>query len=318
MALSSQRPRTRCETPRSEATQCRVLQQLPGLKGLGLNSQHMSVFTRSGARISFAEVLDSATKADVVLIGETHNDPVAHQVELLILASLHKLSPCALSLEMFESDVQGVVDEYMADLIDEDDFLKDARPWVNYVQDYRPLVEFAKEVEIPVIAANMPRRYVRAVGRKGASALKQSSWPSSPLALLGFLMPTPSASYMGHISELVHMPTPATMGQGCPARKRPSEMTAAVVMWDSAMAHSIAKQLSAQPERRVVHVCGSFHVERFLGIYEMLSHYRTSPNAVVVAVYPEEDCHEFDEERHGGTADFVILTDASLPRSYPQ
>jgi uncharacterized iron-regulated protein len=274
----------------------------------------MSVFTRSGKRVSFAEVLNAAKQADVVLIGETHDDPVAHQVELLVLASLHKLCPCALSMEMFESDVQDVVDEYMAGLIEEDDFMKDTRPWVNYVQDYRMLVEFAKDVQIPVIAANIPRRYVRAVGRRGPS-LTQSSWPSSPFDWLPKLsMPSPSASYMKHVLGLVDMQMPTA--HGCPYSKKPNELASAVILWDSAMAHSIAKQLSAHPERSVLHVCGSFHVEHYLGILEMLSHYRESTHAIVIAVYPEDDCHEFDQERHGGAADFVVLTDASLPRTF--
>jgi uncharacterized iron-regulated protein len=274
----------------------------------------MSIFTRSGKRVSCLEVVQAAHDAKLVLIGETHNDPVAHQMELLILASLHKLGPCALSMEMFESDVQGVVDEYLAGMIDEDDFMKDSRPWPNYVQDYRVLVEFAKEVEMPVIAANLPRRYVRAVGRKGARTLT-SSWPSSPFSWLPKLsMPAPSTSYMEHIQDSLGDFTP-NMGNGCPCTKRPNEFTSAVILWDSAMAHAISKQLSAQPDRRVVHVCGSFHCERHLGIYEMLSHYRESTSTCVIAMYPEEDCHEFDKERHGGMADFVILTDAALPRS---
>lgn len=317
--VSSKRRASQCETytpkPRKSVNQ-RLAQELPGLDGLGLNSQHMSIFTRSGQRVSCLEILEAAHDSNLVLIGETHDDPVAHQMELLILASLHKLGPCALSMEMFESDVQGVLDEYLAGMIDEDDFMKDARPWPNYVHDYRLLVEFAKEVSMPVIAANIPRRYVRAVGREGPCTLT-SSWPSSPFSWLPRLsMPAPSISYLEHIQHVIGAVSPlASLGQGCPCTRRPNEFTSAVILWDSAMAHAISKQLSAQPERRVVHVCGSFHCERNLGIYEMLSHYRESTSTLVIAMYPEEDCHEFDEARHGGMADFVILTDAALPRS---
>ena len=45
------------------------------------------------------------------------------------------------------------------------DLMQDARPWANYETDYAPLVHFAKDVGMPVIAANAPRRYVGAVGR---------------------------------------------------------------------------------------------------------------------------------------------------------
>lgn len=66
-----------------------------------------------------------------------------------------------LSLEMFEADVQTVLDEYvLRRAIREQDMLQDARPWRNYAMDYRPLVEYCREQGIRVVAANAPRRYV--------------------------------------------------------------------------------------------------------------------------------------------------------------
>lgn len=270
--------------------------------------------------MSLAEVLDAAEKADVVFLGETHDDPVAHQVELFVLASLQERRPCALSLEMFEADVQGVVDEYLAGLIPEPHFLSDARPWVNYGTDYRLLVEFAKFAGLPVAAANVPRRYVGAVGRDGLAALEQQ-WPSSSNGWVPPRpIPQPSDAYMKHLNDAPAVPVHARelgiVDDKCPFMRRPNELMHAVVLWDVAMAFSVAKQLSSFPHRAIVHVCGVFHVERSLGICEMLPHYRKNCRQLVVAMYPEEDCHTFNVQRHGGTGDFVVLTDASLPRSY--
>ncbi|EOD04503.1 hypothetical protein EMIHUDRAFT_453837 [Emiliania huxleyi CCMP1516] len=66
----------------------------------------------------------------------------------------------------------------------------------------------------------------------------------------------------------------------------------------------------ARPEALVVHVCGYFHCEKHVGIAEMLSAYAPQPPSTLVA-----ECHAF-RPQHKGAADFVILTDASLPRSY--
>ena len=87
-------------------------------------------------------------------------------------------------------------------------------------------------------------------------------------------------------------------------------------LWDSCMASAIVQQLSAHPGRTVVHVCGSFHVEFGFGVGEMLRHYRRGTHTLTVAIYPADDCHTFDAAEHAGAADFVILTDASLPRSH--
>lgn len=292
--------------------------QLPVAESIGVDTPFLSIFTRSGQKVSLAEVIAAAGNADVVFVGETHDDPVAHQLELYMLATLNQSRPCALSMEMFESDVQGVIDEYMAGLIEERDFLNDARPWPNYFSDYRMLVEYAKELQIPVIAANVPRRYVGAVGRRGWESLKKR-WPASSAAWIPSeaLRLIPSTLYMEHIQGFLATRNinVAAGSDHCPCMDRPNELTSALILWDAAMASSIAQQAVAQPDRIVFHVCGSFHVEYHLGICEMMSRYREATSMVVVAIYPEEDCQTFDSKRHADRADFVILTDASLPRS---
>eukprot|EP00966_Prymnesium_polylepis_P309848 7159234-Prymnesium_polylepis.1 len=102
---------------------------------------------------------------------------------------------------MFEADVQPIVDEYVSGFIREEDFLMDARPWANYEQDYRGLVEFAKREALPVVAANAPRRYVGAVGRQ-RSTVDDFDWPPSARRFLPPLpLPRPSASYLRHLLD---------------------------------------------------------------------------------------------------------------------
>lgn len=322
LALSNANRRSQPEIRCQDRTNVQAIRQLPNLDSLGLESQHMSIFTRHGERVSVAAVVNATRHADVVLMGETHDDPVAHQMELLVLAATNELKPCVLSMEMFESDIQGVVDEYMVGMIEEEDFLKDARPWANYSTDYRHMLEFAKRVGIPVIAANVPRRYVKTIGRVGSESFAHACWPSSSYAwipsVLDALYTIPSNRYMEHIRDIaLSAANHARLSQGCPYMKKgqTEELTSAVILWDLAMAHSIANALEAHAERTVLHVCGSFHCERDLGIIEMLSNYREKTKVVVIAIYPEQDCHTFDQSRHRNAADFVILTDAQLPRS---
>ena len=58
-----------------------------------------------------------------------------------------------LSLEQFERDAQPALDDYLAGRIDEAAFLAKARPWGNYREAYRPLIEFCKARGLPVVAA---------------------------------------------------------------------------------------------------------------------------------------------------------------------
>ena len=78
-----------------------------------------------------------------------------------------KVAP-TVSLEMFERDVQGVVDGYLAGSIPESQFLQESRPWPRYATDYRPLVEMAKSEGWTVVAANLPRRVASAVAKSGS------------------------------------------------------------------------------------------------------------------------------------------------------
>ena len=106
----------------------------------------------------------------MTFIGEMHDDAGADYLEAEILRRV--ASPdWALSMEMFERDVQGVVDEYLKGLIEERDLIASGRAWSNCRSDYKFLIEIAKEKHMPVIAANAPERYVDVVSKKGQSGL---------------------------------------------------------------------------------------------------------------------------------------------------
>ena len=133
------------------------------------------VFDGKGNPASLRDVVSAAGKVDVLFFGELHDDAVGHAIQAeafrLIVAEYSAKRPVILSLEMFERDVQAVLDEYLGSLISEQHFLASSRPWPNYKTDYRPLVEFAKEKKLSVIAANAPRRYVNMVSRGGRQTL---------------------------------------------------------------------------------------------------------------------------------------------------
>ncbi len=119
-----------------------------------------------------AEVAAEIVMADVIALGEEHMTPAVHRRHHELLRALHEKRPqMVIAMEMFERDVQGVLDRYLAGEIDEATFLAEARPWPHYARDYRPVIEFAKEKGLPVLAANAPRELARKAGREGAAAV---------------------------------------------------------------------------------------------------------------------------------------------------
>ena len=132
--------------------------------------------SKLGAEVNLSKIAEEMNGYDVLFFGEEHNDSVTHYLEakMLELISQQFVGNLALSLEMFDRDVQTVMNEYLKGGIREKNFLKDARVWSNY-KDYKPMIEFAKAINIDIICANAPSRYTNLAGRKGQQALMELS-----------------------------------------------------------------------------------------------------------------------------------------------
>jgi len=87
-------------------------------------------------------------------------------------------------------------------------------------------------------------------------------------------------------------------------------------LWDATMAWSIADHMTRRPGAKVAHFVGGFHVEAGTGTPEHLSQYRPGTRMLIISVQSVDDPSTFDPDEHTGLGDFVVLGDASLPRTY--
>lgn len=283
-----------------------------------ISEQHYRIYHGDGRPATFDDLLTASSAATVTFLGESHDDAVAHYLEEKILRTAHK-PDLALSLEMFETDVQQVVDEYLAGFITEDHLISSGRAWRNYKSDYRALVEFAKDHKMPVLAANAPRRYVNRVSRLGAATLSDLNSGARR-----FLPPLPYADATPAYAEKFHRVMDEARKQQVtknptaqPARPfDPVKGLQAQSLWDAGMAFSIASFLTSNPGMRVLHCNGSFHTAAKLGIPDHLVRYRPGTSMLVVTMMSEASFPDFDENKMREQGDFVIVTDPKLPRSY--
>ncbi|KXK00877.1 MAG: putative iron-regulated protein [Acidobacteria bacterium OLB17] len=277
---------------------------------VNITDANYRVFDSQGGASSLDKIIEAAGKADVIFLGERHDDAVGHFIESEIFRrafeAYGKERPVALSLEMFERDTQIVVDEYLQGLITEKKFLDDSRPWGNYKTDYRPLIEFAKANKLTVIAANAPRRYINMVSRGGRSSLDKLSKDAKR-----WLAPLPyaeaSESYAKKFTALMSGSGEASMGI--------KNILDSQSLWDATMADSMARYLKKNKKALIVQVNGSFHSESRLGTVEHLLRYRPETKVLVVTMQYEDDFQHFDKAKDTNIGDFVILTDAKVPRS---
>jgi uncharacterized iron-regulated protein len=290
-------------------------------------SEPYRVYTAAGTPATLDDLVGAMREADVVFLGEQHDDSTTHALQLRLLQAADALErPVALSLEMFERDVQPVLDEYLAGLIRERDFLAAARPWGNYLTDYRPLVEYAREQNLPVLAANAPQRYVSRVSRLGPDALADLG-PEAQATLPPDVAPASEAlaaefnalmrGMMGHgagsaSDSATSDSTTSEAGAVHGSAPDLSNLLAAQNLRDAAMGYTLASYLDTHPGHRIVHLNGTFHSEGGLGVPEHLARYRPGTRALVVTARPDDAFPDLDPEAFRGTdGGFFIVVDPS-------
>jgi uncharacterized iron-regulated protein len=268
---------------------------------------HYKIYNTNTKKIATVEdIVNNMTTADVLFFGEEHNDSTGHLLELEIFKQLDQKYPhkTALSMEMFTTDCQLVLNEYLAGLIREKNLVSDARTWPNY-KDYRPLVELAKQNQVPVIAANAPSRYTNMVTRGGLGALQALDAQAK-----SYLAPLPIDTATGaYYDKFVNI-------MGGHAAMAGMQIYQSQNLWDATMGWSIAKFYKSHTDYKIMQLNGGFHSEEKLGAVAQLKKYAPNVKVLTVAAYADDSFDNPNWSKFTQLADYVILTDPKLPRSF--
>jgi len=234
----------------------------------------MPYLMKKGLLYDLNDSFDILMDYKAIFVGEEHESPVSHHAEMTILKGLAERDPSlVLALEMFERDVQEILDAYLKKKISERMFLKQARPWPNYRGDYRPLIQFAKQKRIPVIAANIPRRAAAAVAM--ANQVSSDVMGEDRKYLPKSVHLESKEYYQRFASSMEEMPHSAPM-----KGMNVEGLYKAQVLKDAVMAASIEPFL----DRRILFFCGHFHCDYHLGIPYQLRKNHPKLNIAVIAM----------------------------------
>jgi uncharacterized iron-regulated protein len=259
---------------------------------------------QNGKFTKYSELLKAAIEADVVFVGENHDHTYGHYLEAKLLRDIQaKKANVSLSLEMFERDVQDVLDAYLAGKIPEQDFLAKSRPWPNYPTDYKPMVEYAKAQSLHVIAANIPRRLAGVVGRGGLDSVPvvDRKWVAREHW-------APEGEYKDRFIETMRQM--ASSGKSAmPAMPAMFDaMYAAQCIKDDTMAESIVDH-ATKTGRSVIHYNGCFHSDYTLGTAERVKRLSPGLKVLVVKIFPfEQEIVPPFADAPIDAADFLIAT----------
>ncbi|AMR27076.1 iron-regulated protein [Hymenobacter psoromatis] len=268
------------------------------------------LFTAQGQPADYDQMLSQLAQADVVLFGEQHNDPIAHWLELQVAKDLARLKgpgKLVLGLEMFERDVQPLVAQYAAGTLPDSAFERQSRPWPNYATDYRPLLQWARAAQVPIIGTNVPRRYAQQVARGSLAALDQL--PAEEKAYFAPLPLPVDYELPGYKNMAAMFGGDASAHGGGGARN----IIQAQALKDATMAAYIRRSLG--PGQTLLHLNGSYHSDHHDGIVAYLRAGKPALRIKTISMLTQSQLQQLNKE-NVDLADYILVVPDDMTKTY--
>lgn len=256
------------------------------------------LFNAKGKSKSYKKLLKEVAKADIVLFGEHHNNPICHWLQLELIQDSE---PGAIGLEMFERDQQHMLSQYVASKVDEATFAKSGQFWSNYETDYKPIIENGRAKNIPIIATNIPRKYASMVFRGGFEVLDTLSAQEK-----NWIAPLP-------VTYDKNLPGYQKMLDMMPGGHGGENFPKAQAIKDATMAYSILENF--KDGQLFIHLNGSYHSDNFEGILWYLKQAKPNLNYLTITTVEQSEIQQLTEE-HKGIADFTVCIPATMTKTY--
>lgn len=213
-------------------------------------AQSKSVFRVSDQTvIGYSEMIDDLRRAEIVFVGESHDNQAHHRLQLEIIEVLHNSGkPLAVGFEMFTAKNQAVLDKWIAGALPQDQFIKAYYENWNFPWPlYRDILLYVRENKIPAIGLNVEPAITRKVAKFGFSALTKEELAELPPDI-GCAV---DKDYMNFIRRVhaMHEHGSSEFVYFCQAQ----------LLWDQVMARNIVGFLRENPGRTVVVITGNGH-----------------------------------------------------------
>ena len=270
----------------------------------GQGNPNYKLYLSNGKRITYKKLIKKLNSANIILLGEIHNNPIVHWLTLEISKSLNVKNNLILGSEIFERDNEMFLQQYLNKLIDYNELDTLARLWPNFETDYKPLVDYARNNSIKFVSTNIPRRYASLVYANGFSVLEnltktEKEW-ISPL-------PIKYDSNLPGYKKMINMiPDHANVN-----------FPKAQAIKDATMAHFILQNYSEN--KLFLHVNGSYHSDRHGdssdGILWYLKNEAPTLKYLTISTVNQENVKKLQSENLN-KADFLICIVENMTKTY--
>lgn len=210
----------------------------------------------------------------MIFVGETHDRYDHHLNQLAVVKGVHAVQPnLAIGLEFFQQPFQRHLDDYVAGRISEKEMLKNTEYFTRWRYDYRlyrPILQFAKEKGIPLIALNVPKELTEKVGKNGFDGLADED-----RVLIPSDMDRSDENYRQRIKDVYdsHPNSPDRTFE---------HFFEAQLLWDEGMADRAARYLKDHPDAPMVVLAGSGHIMYGQGIPQRLLRRQPGSSAILL------------------------------------
>lgn len=261
-----------------------------------------ALYDAKGKTTDYTALLSEAKKADIVLFGELHDNPVIHWLQKELTKDLFadKKDKLVLGAEMFEVDDQIAINEYLEGRISEKTLKDEVKLWTNFATDYKPLLDFAKTNKLKFVAANIPRRYANMVYSRGTACLDSINPEAKK-----WIAPLPF-KYDGNVKAYkdIFENSGGHGGDNLPKSQ---------AIKDATMAHFIMKNWSKG--QLFLHYNGAYHSNHHSAIEWYLKQQNPNIKVMVISSTEQDDISKLKEESID-SGDFIIVTPSNMTKTY--
>ncbi|MEE8104326.1 MAG: ChaN family lipoprotein [Planctomycetota bacterium] len=215
----------------------------------------------TGRETDFDKMFEDLAGADVVYVGEQHDNPHHHAIQRRVIEELWRAGRLhAIGMEMFQRPYQSVLDDFVEGRIDEATMLERTewkKRWGFDVALYRPIFDFARQKRLPIVALNVSNELRKKV-REGLDTLTIEERASLPVLRLD------DKEHRAFLEDVYrqHLPEGTELNV-----EKFERFYRIMVLWDEVMADSVVRWFRRSPkDAQIVVLAGGGHIGNRYGI----------------------------------------------------